>query len=94
MILSYRLWQTEFGGDPTVIGRNLVTQVDSDDTPYTVIGVMPREFHFPKSDVLFWITTRFGEGATRRRSAPTTGWRRSDEFAGGRRSARRAPKWT
>jgi len=63
MILSYRLWQTEFGGDPTVIGRNLVAQVDFDDTPYTVIGVMPREFHFPKSDVLFWITTRFGEGA-------------------------------
>src|SRR6266496_1731095 len=22
---------------------------------------MPREFHFPKSDVLFWITNRFGE---------------------------------
>jgi len=48
---------------PDCHGRNLVAQVDFDDTPYTVIGVMPREFHFPKSDVLFWITTRFGEGA-------------------------------
>src|SRR5438445_2421056 len=63
MILSYRLWQTDIGGDPSVVGRNRVAQVDFDDTPYTVIGVMPREFHFPKSDVLFWITTRFGEGA-------------------------------
>jgi putative ABC transport system permease protein len=65
IILSYRLWQTEFGGDPAVIGRNLVAQVDVDAAPYTVIGVMPREFHFPKSDVLFWITNRFGEGEYR-----------------------------
>jgi predicted permease len=63
MILSYRLWQTEFGGDPGVIGRNLVAQVDFDTASYTVIGVMPREFHFPKSDVLFWITNRFDDRA-------------------------------
>jgi hypothetical protein len=62
MILSYRLWQTEFGGDPGVIGRQLVAQVDVDTASYTVIGVMPREFHFPKSDTLFWITNRFGDG--------------------------------
>jgi putative ABC transport system permease protein len=61
IVLSYRLWQTEFGGDPGIIGRSLIAQVDVDAAPYTVIGVMPREFHFPKSDVLFWITNRFGE---------------------------------
>jgi len=57
VLLSYRLWQTEFGGDPNVIGRMLTF----DAVPYTVIGVMPREFHFPGSDSLFWITTRFTE---------------------------------
>jgi putative ABC transport system permease protein len=57
VILSYRLWQTEFGGDPAIVGRQLVL----DNEPYTVVGVMAREFHFPRSDSLFWIPTRFGE---------------------------------
>ena len=57
IILSYRLWQTEFGGESTIVGRQLVL----DEQPFTVIGVMPREFHFPKNDVLFWTPTRFGE---------------------------------
>jgi predicted permease len=61
MILSYRLWQTEFGGDPNILGRQLSAKADFDDATFTVIGVMPREFHFPRSDALFWITTRFGE---------------------------------
>jgi predicted permease len=57
VILSHRLWQIEFGGDTAIIGRKLVL----DNEPYTVIGVMPREFHFPKSDALFWIPLRLGE---------------------------------
>jgi putative ABC transport system permease protein len=61
IILSYRLWQTEFGGDPGVIGQQLTAKADFDDATFTVIGVMPREFHFPKSNSLFWITTRFSE---------------------------------
>ena len=61
IILSYRLWQTEFGGDPGVIGRQLTAKADFDDATFTVIGVMSREFHFPKSNSLFWITTRFSE---------------------------------
>jgi len=61
IILSYRLWQTEFGGDPSILGRQLTAKGDFDDATFTVIGVMPREFHFPKSNSLFWITTRFSE---------------------------------
>jgi predicted permease len=57
VMLSYRLWQTEFGGDANVVGQ-IVT---FDAKPYSVIGVMPREFNFPRSDVQFWIATRFGE---------------------------------
>jgi len=55
VLLSYRLWQTEFGGDADIVGRTLVF----DDAPVTVVGVMPREFHFPRSDVLFWRPARF-----------------------------------
>jgi predicted permease len=57
VILSYRLWQTEFGGDANVIGQ-IVT---FDAKPFSIIGVMPREFNFPRSDVQYWIATRFGE---------------------------------
>jgi putative ABC transport system permease protein len=58
VILSYRLWQTEFGGDQDILGRTLVFG----DAPVTVVGVMPREFHFPRSDVLFWVPARFTGG--------------------------------
>ena len=59
ILLSYRLWQSEFGGDPTVIGRRLDGQMDIERDAFTVIGVMPRDFHYPSSDVEFWVTTRF-----------------------------------
>jgi predicted permease len=58
VILSYRLWQTEFGGDSSIVGRSLTF----DDRPFTVVGVMPRDFHFPASNILFWTTNRFTEG--------------------------------
>src|SRR5215813_12823777 len=38
VMLSDGLWRRRFGGDPTVIGR----QITLDDNSYTVIGVMPR----------------------------------------------------
>src|SRR5262245_48790576 len=40
VVLSDGLWRRRFGGDPTVIGR----QVTLDDNSYTVIGVMPGAF--------------------------------------------------
>jgi putative ABC transport system permease protein len=58
VILSFRLWQTEFGGDAAIIGRSLTF----DKLPVTVVGVMPREFHFPGSDILFWVPKRFTAG--------------------------------
>jgi putative ABC transport system permease protein len=57
-LLSYRLWQTQFGGQADVVGRELLI----DGEKYTVIGVMPREFRFPTSETAIWTPTRFGEG--------------------------------
>jgi putative ABC transport system permease protein len=51
VVLSYRMWQSEFGGDPGIVGRSL----NLDGSPSTVIGVMPREFSFPVSDTRLWI---------------------------------------
>ncbi len=41
ILLSYRLWQRRFGGDPGVIGQTL------GNTGVTVIGVMPPDFKYP-----------------------------------------------
>ena len=55
LILSDGLWKSQFGGDPAVIGRT----VTLDDEPYTIIGVMPAGFAFPKRETSFWIPARF-----------------------------------
>ncbi len=39
-VLSYGLWQSHFGGDTSIVS----SAITLDDTPYTVIGVMPRDF--------------------------------------------------
>jgi predicted permease len=44
-VLSHRIWQTRFGGDPNILGRSIAL----DTKPYTVIGVMPSGFQFPLS---------------------------------------------
>jgi predicted permease len=63
LVLSYRLWQMEFGGDPKVVGRSVPARLDTGESRYTIIGVMPRQFHFPDADALFWVTNRFGKDA-------------------------------
>jgi putative ABC transport system permease protein len=55
VLLSYRLWQTQFGGELSVVG----TTVDLDNRPYTVIGVMPRDFHFHTRAAQLWTPMRF-----------------------------------
>ncbi len=59
MILSYSLWQSEFGGDAGVLGKTIFL----DGEPYSVIGIMPSDFHFPNRETQFWTTFRFGEDA-------------------------------
>ncbi|MFZ1112860.1 MAG: ABC transporter permease [Candidatus Acidiferrales bacterium] len=43
VVLSYGLWQRRYAGDRGILGRT----VDLDREPYTVLGVMPRNFVFP-----------------------------------------------
>jgi predicted permease len=45
-ILSYSLWQEQFGGDPAIIGRS----VELNASAYTVVGVMPAGFSFPHAE--------------------------------------------
>jgi predicted permease len=46
VVLSYRLWRDRFGSDTQILGR--VLQLNNES--YTVIGVMPQGFVFPRAD--------------------------------------------
>ena len=47
-MVSYGFWMERLGGDRSVIGEAITL----DDKPYTVIGVLPREFRFPRAGQL------------------------------------------
>jgi putative ABC transport system permease protein len=47
-LLGYGFWMERFGGDRSVIGRSITL----DDTSYTVIGALPRDFRFPRGGQL------------------------------------------
>ena len=43
VVLTYAFWQSRFGGDRSIIGR----QVNLDNMPYTIIGVMGPKITYP-----------------------------------------------
>jgi predicted permease len=56
VVLGYRFWQRQFGGDPGVLGR----QLRLNDTARTVIGVMPKRFMWRGADVYLPLTFERG----------------------------------
>ncbi|HEV2130641.1 MAG TPA: ADOP family duplicated permease, partial [Longimicrobiaceae bacterium] len=50
-VLSHRIWQRRFGGDPGVIGRT----VDINGQPLTVVGVMPADFRSVGKRPEIWV---------------------------------------
>ncbi len=55
IVLSYGLWQSAFGGDASIVGRD----VRIDGTTYTVVGVMPQDFVYQRPDVMLWRALAF-----------------------------------
>ncbi|MGD1091015.1 MAG: ABC transporter permease [Bryobacteraceae bacterium] len=55
VMLSFGYWQRRFGGDATVMGRNLTV----DSRLRTIIGVMPRNFRFLNIDTDLILPQRF-----------------------------------
>ena len=47
-VLSYNAWRSRFGGDPTIVGKNILIN----RLPYTVLGVAPRDFH--GTELWYW----------------------------------------
>jgi predicted permease len=58
VMLSYGYWQRRFGGDRSVIGRNLTV----DSRPREIIGVMPRGFRFVDTDFDVMVPLAFERG--------------------------------
>ena len=54
VVLTHGFWQRRFGGDPTIVGRNV--QIDRDT--YRVLGVLPARFWFPEAADL-WMPLAF-----------------------------------
>jgi putative ABC transport system permease protein len=50
VILSNGLWQRRFGAAPDIIGR----QISVNGQPFTVVGVMPQGFEFPRAAAELW----------------------------------------
>src|SRR5918993_1926639 len=57
VVLGYRFWQRQFGGDRGIVGR----QLRLNDTVRTVIGVMPKRFMWRGADVYIPITFQRGQ---------------------------------
>jgi predicted permease len=58
-VLSYGLWQRRFGSDPRIVGRT----IRLNNEPYTIVGVMPRGFQFPRARVQAWVPVDYANGA-------------------------------
>jgi putative ABC transport system permease protein len=54
VLLSYGLWQERFGARADIVGH--VLQLN--ERPYTIVGVMPRDFAFPDRETRAWTAWR------------------------------------
>ena len=57
-VISYRLWQENFGADPNILGRT----VRLNSIPYAIIGVLPADFQFIWRTHQVWIPIALDPG--------------------------------
>jgi putative ABC transport system permease protein len=54
VVLSHGLWTRRFGGDPSIVGK----EIRVNDISMMVVGVMPDRFDFPSAETAIWTTLR------------------------------------
>lgn len=54
-LISYGLWQRRFGGDPALVGKEILL----DGQKRTVLGVMPAGFQFMSKETGLWVPMAF-----------------------------------
>jgi putative ABC transport system permease protein len=95
LVLSYGAWQHRFGGDPGVLGRQVIMY--DTGVPYTIVGVMPQGLDYPRGTdfwapvgaprfMLFDVIGRLAPGATAAdvRAELTTFFSRAEASSWGR----------
>jgi putative ABC transport system permease protein len=75
LVLSHKYWQTAFAGDRAIIGQS----VTLNNVAFTVVGVMPADFDFPRS-VNFWASP--AETVPEAMVGAQPGWDRGKNNAG------------
>jgi macrolide transport system ATP-binding/permease protein len=64
VILTYATWQERFGGRREVIGEMVVLS----GVPFTIVGVLPQDFHFaPRGNAELWTTLHASDPCGQRR---------------------------
>jgi putative ABC transport system permease protein len=59
MLISYNLWQRRFNGAPDILGKRLrVADFGGNDSPSTIIGVMPPGFMFANTNSDYFVPLR------------------------------------
>ena len=59
MLISYDLWQRRFNGTPDIVGKRLrVTDFGGNDSPSTILGVMPPGFTFANAASDYFVPLR------------------------------------
>jgi putative ABC transport system permease protein len=53
-VVSYSLWQRQFAGDSSAIGRTIRVEGGKDDSALQIVGVMPPGFYFPDKNTEIW----------------------------------------
>lgn len=71
VLISHALWASEFGSDPSIVGRT--THLNGED--YTILGVMPPSFLFPVTapQNSFWTTLAVDNDGTPRAQTANRG---------------------
>jgi putative ABC transport system permease protein len=57
VVLKHSLWERQFGSDPNIVGKTLTLNAK----PFTVIGVMPPDFSFPRNGIEMWAPLVFDD---------------------------------
>ena len=65
VVLGDSLWRRRFGGDRALVGRT----IRLDDENYTVIGIMPPNFYFPRPSREVWVPLALSAEERNSRSA-------------------------
>ncbi|HZN04759.1 MAG TPA: ABC transporter permease [Candidatus Polarisedimenticolia bacterium] len=71
VVLSHGLWQSQFGGDPAAVGKDL--RIDGE--PHAIVGVMPKDFVFFDPEAVLWTPLAFTNEQKSDDSRHSNNWR-------------------